>query len=369
MSITAGSTARADDFINKAQANADPTVDAGRVPKLESYGMIDRQFLSNIIGGNGEDGDLVVSSGTTTLDLSLKTEWNYKSITISLGATLTFSNGSAGDKVPVLKCKGNFNNAGTITTVGLGVAGGTAGASCSGVNCTAGSGTNGTQAQVPFVDTTKPNNGLLGTGGTGQTASPSGGAGGTGGAAASKNAAYFAIYPLNGSGGGGGGGGANASVGTPGNGGAGGAGSLGLVLDIGGNFTNSGTINLNGQNGVAGVNGTGNGSNSWGSGGGGGGGGGGAGSLVCRYRGTYSNTGTITATGGIGGAGGSVTSLGGGGGSPRYGAGGGGGSGGATSFNSSLAGGNGSAPASSPAGGAGSNGGDGIIYIARVRTE
>lgn len=45
MSITAGSTARADDFINKAQANAVPATDVGRVPKLESTGKLHKFFL------------------------------------------------------------------------------------------------------------------------------------------------------------------------------------------------------------------------------------------------------------------------------------------------------------------------------------
>lgn len=48
MSITAGSTARADDFINKAQANATPANDAGRVPKLESDGRLDSFFIKLI---------------------------------------------------------------------------------------------------------------------------------------------------------------------------------------------------------------------------------------------------------------------------------------------------------------------------------
>lgn len=45
MSITAGSTARADDFINKAQRNATPSADAGRVVKLESDGYAEADFI------------------------------------------------------------------------------------------------------------------------------------------------------------------------------------------------------------------------------------------------------------------------------------------------------------------------------------
>lgn len=317
--------------------------------------------FAGVFGGDGSDGVLNVTSGTTTINLGTKSLWQYSSISVSLGATLTFSGGTAGDKVPVLKCQGNFSNAGTITTVGLGVAGGAGGTTATG-------GSNGTQTVFTFVDGTRPNAGLLGAGATG-------GAGGAGGAIATKNAGYFTPYALNGSGGGGGGGGTTASGGSGGfpaggAGGAGGAGSLGIVLEVLGNFSNTGTMTVAGAAGVAGGTAGGNGINNWGSGGGGGGGGGGAGSILVTYKGTYTNSGTVTVTGGAAGAGGVTAGMGAGGGTPTYGYGGGGGSAGATSFNSSLGGGTGVINNSSlngqPGGGNGSAGGDGILYFAKI---
>ena len=221
-----------------------------------------------IFGGDGSDGVLNVSSGTTTLDISSKTVFQYTSVTIAVGATLTFSGGTDGDKVPVIKCQGDFINNGTITTVGKGVVGGSGGASGS-YGSTATSGGDGNAPLTPFVDTTIPDAGNLGTGGVSViSGSPTAG---VGGASSPKNSTYFIPYALNGASGAGGGGGAGANVGTPGSGSDGGAGSLGLTIEVVGNFTNTGSITLNGQAGTAGVNGTGNGSNSWGSGAGGGG--------------------------------------------------------------------------------------------------
>ena len=48
MSITAGSTARADDFINKAQRNVTPSADVGRVVKIESHGQLENDFLQPV---------------------------------------------------------------------------------------------------------------------------------------------------------------------------------------------------------------------------------------------------------------------------------------------------------------------------------
>lgn len=363
--LRAGEDFTEDTMIRYAERDLTPANDFDKLVRLEANGTIHPYFLGNNLGGNGEDGVLNVTSGTTTLDLSVQTVYNYESVTIAVGATLTFSNGTAGDKVPHIKVKGNFTNNGTITTKGLGPAGGPGGAACTPVNCTATPGTIGTAQQWQFVDTSLADEGQFGTGGTSQDASPSGGAGGIGGAAALANSTYFYPYAINGCGGGGGGGGASANVGTPGAGGAGGAGSLGLALEVLGNFSNTGTIELDGVNGTQGGNAAGNGSNSWASGGGGGGGGGGAGSLIVYFGGTYSNSGTITANGGTKGNGGPKTNTGGGGGSPRYGAGGGGGSGGANAFNDTLAGSNG-ALSSSPTGGNGSDGANGIIFFKKM---
>lgn len=310
---------------------------------LNEFVAILGETNAKIFGGTGVDGALNVTSGTTTLDLSTKTEWNYTSVNIASGAGLTFSNATA-STVPIIKVQGNFNNSGIITTKGLGAAGGSGGA----VSTYDGAAT-GTRTGTFFVDNTRPDAGAKAYGAVTT-------AGGAGGVASLKNSTYF--YPsaaLNGSGGGGGGGGTPANVGTPGAGGAGGAGSLGLYLEVAGTYTQSGIINLNGGAGTAGSNCPGDGSHSWTSGCGGGGGGGGAGSLVVKYGVELAYTGTTTVTGGTAGSGGSKTNTGGSGGSPVMGAAGGGGAGGPTSFESTVAGGSGGSE-SGPAGSAGGNG-------------
>ena len=359
MAIVAGQDILASDFVSTSGGAGD----SGKSVKLNSVGILDASFVKR--SGDGSDGALVVSSGTTTLDLSVKTVWNYTSITISSGATLTFSNGSAGDKLPILNCLGNFSNAGTITTKGKGAAKGTGG---SGGTTSASNGTSGTAASgIKFVDGTSPSAGTLGTG------APSTAASGTGGALANKNAAYFFPYAMNGSGGAGGGGGTQAAGGSGGfpvggNGGDGGAAGLGLIINVDGNYSNTGTIDLRGDAGVTGGAGGGNGINSWNSGCGGGGGGGGAGSLYVKYRGTFTNSGSVLVTGGAAGVGGTTSGGGGGGGTPTYGQSGGGGSGGASAFNSTTAGGNGAQCNANGVkyGGDGTAGGDGIAYHEKV---
>lgn len=316
--------------------------------------------ISYIFGGTGADGDLHVTSGTTTLDLSSKTVYNYNNLTIDSGGVLTFTGGTSGTKVPVILVKGNFSNAGTITTVGKGLVGGVKGTGQITVLNNGVAGANGTQL---FLDLTAPNGGGFGTKG--------GSSGGTLGSGGVKNATYFYPFNLNGASGGGGGGGGSMDTGSGQDGGDGGAGSLGLYIEIAGNFTNTGSINLNGGAGNNGTGATGNNYNSWGPGGGGGGGGGGAGSLIIKYRGTYTGGGTITTTGGAAGTGGLTTQLGVSGGSPSgNGCGGGGGGGGATYVNNGSNGING---ATKTYGGDGKSGGDGgagasgIAYLEKIQ--
>lgn len=323
-------------------------------------------------GGNGSDGVLNVASGTTTLDLSVKTVYNYTSITIAVGATLTFSGGTAGDKVPVLKCQGNFSNAGTITTVGLGIAGGAGGAAGATADFTfAGTGTVGNDSNLFFIDLTKSQGGRAGIGarsanGTGPVA----GSASSGGALSLKRATYFSPAVFNGAGGaGGGGGGKWTGTGAAGAGGAGGAGSLALVIEALGSFTNTGTINTSGGAGAVGANGSGNGSQSAGSGGGGGGGGGGAGSLIIKYKGTLTASGSFLVAGGGAGTGGSTVSRSVSGGSFASTGGGGGGGGGATAFQDGGVGNAGTDTSGSTVtqtGGSGGAGGAGILYLEQV---
>ena len=115
--------------------------------------------------------------------------------------------------------------------------------------------------------------------------------------------------------------GANGSVsgvraGAGGGGGAGGlAGISGVhvvlsspVITIGGTIITSGTAGGNGGNG--GSSGSVGGSIGYNGSGGGGGGGGNGGNLIVKYRDTYTNTGTVTLSGGAGGAGGTGYSAG-----------------------------------------------------------
>jgi len=332
---------------------------------LNSFVADSIQTKSQPFGGTGVDGALNVTSGTTTLNLATQTEWNYTSVTIASGAALTFTGGTSGTIVPVIKVQGNFSNAGFISTKGLGPAGGSGGAGNSADYSAGTAGGNGSTSTYPFVDNTYPYPGGAGGGGQGQLAGPTGGSGGSAGSLGAKNATYFFPYVMNGSSGGGGGGGGGSTIsGTAGGGGAGGAGSLGLYIEVAGNVSNTGVIELSGVNGTAGTNGIGNGSNSWCDGSGGGGGGGGAGSLILKYNGTYSNTGSMLANAGSAGSGGSPSNTGGGGGSPVYGAGGGGGGGGATAYNAGGVG-TGGSMSSGAQGGAGGAGGAGLIFVSK----
>jgi hypothetical protein len=81
-------------------------------------------------GGNGADGALSVSAGTTTIALSSNyIEKNYSSITIT-GGTLTFSGAVTNGGIAVLNCQGDFTmSAGTISMLGMWGVGGAGGAS------------------------------------------------------------------------------------------------------------------------------------------------------------------------------------------------------------------------------------------------
>lgn len=312
-----------------------------------------------VFGGDGSDGALNVTSGTTTLPLGV--EYNYTSITIASGATLTVSGGGDGDEMLVLKCQGDFVNEGTIDLAGKGAAGGAGGAGKDTWSVgTADSGTNGTSVQE-YVDGTTPDGGIGGDGA--EVTSTTNDAPDTAAtAAANKNATYFVPAPLNGAGGGGGGGGTRGNTGnTGGDGGAGGNGGVALVLEVAGSFDNAGTITVNGEDGTVGQDSVGNGSNSTDVGAGGGGGGGAAGSIYARYKGALTDSGTLTAAGGSGGIGGVATNKSTGGGTLYQGVGGAGGGGGASFFEDGEIG-NG---ASFDPGGARGDGGDGIVHLAK----
>jgi len=237
-------------------------------------------------GGDGSDGALNVTSGTTTLDAASANVLikQYSSLNISAGATLTISNPGTGGTVLYLKVRGDVTIAGKIDLKGFGGAGGAA--------------VNPGVAGYGILDDSN-HYGVNGTSGSGSTPGTAGSAG-----AAYLTQSFYtplygsiirrAIYVWCGSGGGGGGNG----NGRPG--GVGGAGGGALIIECGGsfNFVAGGEIDISGANGSNGSDG------GPGNAGGGGGGGGAVGSALIIYNTLTADAGTKTATGGNGGAGG-----------------------------------------------------------------
>ena len=80
--------------------------------------------LTGRFGGDGSDGELVVTTGTTTIDLGSATSVvkNYSRIFIASGATLDFSNPASGGTVIIFKSLGKVSILGTIDVRGVGSA-------------------------------------------------------------------------------------------------------------------------------------------------------------------------------------------------------------------------------------------------------
>jgi hypothetical protein len=327
---------------------------------------INEAFDGLLDDGDGSDGALAISSGTTDIDVGGVQVFikNYTSISITGTGKLTFSNPHANGTLILFKCQGDViltsSTTPNIDVSGVGADNGDGGAV--GGN----DGTDGTENTIlldTIFDGVNATEGLLGSAGAG------GGSYHDGGAASVKENIWYeddelrralrsmVLRGINGAGGGGGGSGqqGTASVSGPaGNGGIG-AGSL-LITGTGAlNFT--GTIYSNGADGAAGSEGSGA-----DRGGSGGGGGGAAGIVIVLCKEITANSGTITTDGGDGGDG-SVGAR-----SANNNDGGGGGSGGANAHNSGGAGGRGgydsthqadNGDAASPSGGAGGTGGGG----------
>lgn len=250
-------------------------------------------------GGDGSDGPLSISSGTTTINLGGQSTVvkNYTSISITGTGKLAFSNPNSSGTIIVLKSQGNVtitsSTAPCLDATGMGGAGGAGGLGASGTG-NGSVGTNGRSIRDAVVH-----------GGQGGLKS---GAATTGGTALTVDNTYYytntverfferSIYIACGTGGSGGG--SAQQVGE--DGGAGGAGGGAVIIECNGawNFTTSGGISVNGADGSPGT--------QPGVMGGAGGGGGSAGFFLCMYKTLTANSGSVTAKGGAGAVGGLVS--------------------------------------------------------------
>lgn len=105
--IGSDETARASDFINESERDATPSNDVGRVPKLESDGMLSHLFLNL---------QPEIVSGTT---LSVTTDGNTKVLCVAVG---TVSNGGGTNDTATLAYDGTTKH--SITLVGSGITAG-----------------------------------------------------------------------------------------------------------------------------------------------------------------------------------------------------------------------------------------------------
>jgi hypothetical protein len=238
-------------------------------------------------GGDGSDGVLNVTSGTTTLDAASANVLikNYSSINISAGATLTISNKPNDGTILAIKCTGNVNIQGTIEMSGMGGNGGTT---------TLGGAQQGFGIIFDALGSVTGKNGAaVGTAGAAGAIISSKQAYSTTTTGESLLSIGKSILICCGSGGGAG---ANPTGADHTQGGAGGG---GLIIECLGNLTlgASSSVKVNGVTGSAGITS----SNGAGSGGGGGGS---PGSVLLIYGGTLSNSSDPVAKWGGGGAGG-----------------------------------------------------------------
>lgn len=282
--------------------------------------------------GDGTDGALNVTSGTTTLDFNnLPTlTKNYTSVNISAGATLAFSNVPAQGGIFFMLCQGDVTIAGTVNLSSCGSDGGAvATVSRTSDGATASAGNDATEPVNNLQQVRAGQNGngyAAASGGYANTSGGSGGANviatstassatGTGGATAAASGVPVAITTAIrnvistlgitvGPGAGGGSGGVAVEVNSYSSGtfsatsGAGGKGGGGLVIGCGGTFTFTGTINLSGGNaadpskvfGTIGAN--------YAAVSAAGSGGGAAGTGMCYARTIGTVSGTVTVTGG-----------------------------------------------------------------------
>ena len=257
-------------------------------------------------GGDGSDGALTETSGTTTLN-ALGARFlilNYTSISLTGTADLTISNPHADGTTLILRSQGAVTiTSSTNPAVDLQAMGGTGGSGGSGVlnnssQSTRGSGVGGGFGSFTPSGVENPGAGGGGGGSDSRGVSASKTITSAGGEGGDPVVEPFpgANYVNAGGGGGGGGGGTNGSS-AGGAGGAGGRGGGSIVIECVGALNISSVFNSAGAAGSAGT--TTEHSN------GGGGGGGGGGNVLIHYGTLTANTATFTLTAGSGGAAGS----------------------------------------------------------------
>lgn len=285
-------------------------------------------------GGNGLDGDLHVTTGTTTLS-TYKT-YQYNDLTIDAGTTLAFDSNFQ-NKLVRIKVAGDLTLNGKINLQGLGGAGANGGnGDASGDGYTNVAGVNGSDSDDIFdalshygAGGAVGGNGAVSTEGSALTLTGvgklylqqeskllwvvpgAGGGGGAGGRADTANGGgalgaagtggTVGVPPTVGADGG-----SSSAVGGGGGGGGSGAGGGALLIEVKGNVTFGSTsrIDVSGQAGAnGGVGGADTGDNSLDGAGGGGGGGGSGGMFYIIYNGTQTDGGlTQVVNGGAAGA-------------------------------------------------------------------
>ena len=304
--------------------------DEHKVVKLGSDGQFDRSVLKKhlFFGGDGSDGDLSISSGTTSIsaDSNRFVVKNYNDLSITGTGKLAFTTPHADGTVVWLRVAGDLtitsSTAPCIDASSMGASGASSRSigGSNGSTTTSGNADSGSGGQV---STLKTNAGGGGQGYEGNV--------GVGGAVITAFTFWQQLldteirnkYPYIFGGSGGGAGGATWSVATNGafiTTGAGGRGGGALIIEVAGkiNFTTANGISVSGGNGGNATSSIGGAGTTYATGGGGGGGAGGFCGLY--YNDSIDVSGTINVAGGVGGnchITGSATSYGGGGGGSR----------------------------------------------------
>ncbi len=241
-------------------------------------------------GGDGTDGALTVSSGTTTIDCGAAAVLikNYTSISITGNGVLKFTNGHTNGTVVILRSQGAITLSSSATPmIDVSIVGGIGGVAVSAGANTTTSGTNGNASAVPF--------GSAGGGTNNNTAGvPTWGLQVSG---ITRQNQVLLRYNWWAPGAGGASGNTKTGSGSTATSGTGGNGCGALIIECNGTFTftTTGGLSTTGQNGTAGV-GTGGTYNS------GGGGGGGGGSIFVFYKTAGTISGTITTSASSAGA-------------------------------------------------------------------